>query len=147
MNWQPLDLVNIPNQSGVYAFKNGSRWLYIGQSQNLSQRLTNNHIPLQIARHLPKPVDFLYQLSKSPGKLEYYLINSLEPEWNGRTSFEPLAEQLLGIYCSGWSCHLKWFADVPPMSREEINCGKTRPLDTIARYTQLSPNKFDGLWD
>ncbi|MBW4523370.1 MAG: GIY-YIG nuclease family protein [Scytolyngbya sp. HA4215-MV1] len=85
MDWQPLDISNIPAESGVYGFKSGDRWLYIGRAKDLSKRLTRRHIPLQIALGL-SGVTFHYQITDHPGRLEHRLIQELEPGWNGHTS-------------------------------------------------------------
>lgn len=58
MNWQILDLSDIPQESGVYGFKFSDRWLYIGQSGNLRQRLTKHHTPLQIALEISNIASF-----------------------------------------------------------------------------------------
>lgn len=87
MSWQPLDLNNIPTESGVYGFKMGDRWLYVGKARNLQQRLNpSRHIPLRIALSLQWDIEFFYQLSPRPGKLEAALLKELEPDWNGGNS-------------------------------------------------------------
>lgn len=88
MNWLPLDINNIPTESGVYGFKLGKKWLYIGRSKNLSKRLNKKHVPLQIALEIYPDVQLLYQLTNHPGALEHQLIKELEPDWNGSTSFD-----------------------------------------------------------
>ena len=85
MDWQLLDLNHIPAAGGVYGFKLGDRWLYIGRAKNLSKRLTRGHIPLQIALDL-EGATFHYYLTDHPGRLEHRLIQKLEPGWNGHTS-------------------------------------------------------------
>lgn len=95
MNWLSLDLGDIPEESGVYGFKFSDRWLYIGQSKNLKQRLNKQHIPLQIALEMAmlfccefRNPHLLYCPTDSPRDLEKRLIRELQPEWNGGTSFE-----------------------------------------------------------
>ena len=85
-NWRLLDMSCVPEKSGVYGFKDGEGWLYIGKSDNLKQRLTARHIPLQIALESFKGVTLHYILSESPLRLERQLIEKLQPEWNGRTA-------------------------------------------------------------
>lgn len=85
-NWQPLDLNDIPKTAGVYAFKQGQSWLYVGKAKNLAARLNKRHIPLQIALELNSPIQYLYCSAKFPTKLESYLIKKLNPEWNGYTT-------------------------------------------------------------
>jgi hypothetical protein len=87
MDWQVLDLNDIPPESGVYGFKFGDRWLYIGQSGNLKQRLNKQHIPLQIALEMGG-IALFYCLTDLPRNLEKRLIRELQPEWNGGTNFE-----------------------------------------------------------
>jgi excinuclease UvrABC nuclease subunit len=87
MDWQILDLHNVPSSPGVYGFKQGDLWLYIGRAKNLSKRLTKHHIPLQIALSL-SGTTFHYYSTEHPGRLEYRLIEQLEPEWNGHTSID-----------------------------------------------------------
>lgn len=84
--WLSLALNNIPSSSGVYGFKAGKRWLYIGKANNLKQRLTQRHIPLQIALECFKSVKLYYILSETPLRLEKQLHERLKPEWNGRTA-------------------------------------------------------------
>jgi hypothetical protein len=106
MNWQTLDLKNIPPCSGVYGFKNGDRWLYIGRARNLAKRLTSHHPALQIACSLTLPISYWYIPSDTPGKLEGQLLQELEPEWNGGTSREVMSERHLyaahGVFCNVW---------------------------------------------
>jgi excinuclease UvrABC nuclease subunit len=97
MNWQPLDLDNIPQSPGVYGFQVDNRWLYIGQAKNLRKRLHSRHIPLTIALRISE-VKIFHQLTDSPQKLERFLIKELNPEWNGGTSFE--------IYGAGPACDI-----------------------------------------
>lgn len=84
--WRALDLTSIPTQSGVYGFKVGRRWLYIGKADNLKQRLTQRHIPLQITLECFASAKLYYILSESPLRLEKRLHEQLKPEWNGRTA-------------------------------------------------------------
>ncbi|GAA6621014.1 hypothetical protein [Scytonema sp. NUACC26] len=108
INWQRLNLDNIPAVSGIYAFKYSERWLYIGKANNLLKRLGTQHLPLQFAcKHFPD-TEFLYCLSDSPLRLERQLHKELSPEWNGGTSFETvLWEQMYaatGLHCqSGYN--------------------------------------------
>lgn len=88
MNWLPLNLNNIPTESGIYGLKLGENWLYIGKSKNLSKRLNKKHIPLQIALEIYPNVQLLYHLTNHPGALEHKLIKELQPDWNGSTSFD-----------------------------------------------------------
>ncbi len=37
-DWLPIDLNNIPTESGVYAFIKEDEWLYIGKAENLKRR-------------------------------------------------------------------------------------------------------------
>jgi len=86
LNWQLLDLTNIPEASGVYAFKDDERWLYIGKAVKLKRRLTQRHIPLQIALECFPNASFYYILSESPLRLEKQLHERLKPEWNRGTA-------------------------------------------------------------
>lgn len=84
INWLPLDINNIPTESGVYAFKKDEIWLYIGESSNLKRRLNKQHVPLEIAMGLD--ASFFYCLNESPKYLERVLILKHSPTWNGGTS-------------------------------------------------------------
>jgi excinuclease UvrABC nuclease subunit len=84
--WLSLALNNIPSSSGVYGFKVGKRWLYIGKADNLKRRLTQRHIPLQIALECFPRANLYYILSETPLRLEKQLHEQLKPEWNGRTA-------------------------------------------------------------
>ncbi|MEH2002595.1 MAG: hypothetical protein V7L00_28320 [Nostoc sp.] len=90
IKWQSLNLENIPTDAGLYAFKYNERWLYIGSANNLSVRLGNHHLPLQIARKYFPGASFLCYLEDSSQKLKQKLHKQLSPEWNGGTSFEPV---------------------------------------------------------
>jgi hypothetical protein len=103
IQWQPLDLENIPTVSGMYAFKHKEHWLYIGSADNLSVRLGNHNLPFKIAREHFPGATFLCYLEDSSQKLKHKLHKQLSPEWNGGTSFEPVqwAEMYAAI---GWHC-------------------------------------------
>lgn len=73
IKWQSLDLENIPRDAGLYVFKFNERWLYIGNVNNLSLRLNNHHLPLQIGCKYFPIASFLYYLEDSLQKLKHKL--------------------------------------------------------------------------
>lgn len=125
INWQPLDLTKIPTEPGVYAFKRGKRWLYIGQSCNIKQRLNSQHLPFQIALEL-SGVRFLYHLTDSRHKVERQLIKDLLPDWNGSTSWGMASERYL-------------YAATGPHCQTDIDCFqqfRETLLNQMARFPE-----------
>jgi hypothetical protein len=89
--WRPLDISKPPLESGVYAIKSGSQWLYIGRSASIGTRIKSRYHPVRITVDLCSlnlsywwhPVD-----KEILPRTESYLIDKFQPEWNGGTSFE-----------------------------------------------------------
>lgn len=87
--WKSFFLANPPAESGIYAIKAGNRWLYIGRSKNIARRITSKKHPVQITSGLMS-LTLSYQwlpISKHLASVEYELIDTHQPEWNGGTSF------------------------------------------------------------
>lgn len=92
--WRSLSLANPPTESGIYAIKTESRWLYIGRSANIARRIANKKHPVQITKNLAS-LTLFYQwqpISQHLASAEHALIRAHRPEWNGGTSFSGIGQ-------------------------------------------------------
>ena len=83
MRWRHIRPGSAPQAPGVYAIKQGCRWLYIGQSQNIALRIAGRHHPLQIAEGRPGLSLWWMPAGRDRLSLERQLISQHNPEWNG----------------------------------------------------------------
>lgn len=86
--WQRLDLGQLPEDSGVYGFRLGDQWLYIGKAKNIRKRLLDpRHRAFQIASEM-EGVELVYQSwpQSHISRVESRYLKQLEPLWNGGTA-------------------------------------------------------------
>lgn len=105
IRWRRIDLNDLPQASGVYAIKSNGRWLYIGRSQNIANRMKNPWHPARITLGLwSLPMTYHWHPHPHVGlhRLETALIRQHAPEWNGGTSFGVAWDQM------GPACELPW---------------------------------------
>lgn len=126
MNWKTLNLNNIPSDSGVYAFKDGKNWLYIGRAKSLAQRLNKQHFPLQIAKECFHKASLVYQLSGDYRRLENELLAKHSPDWNGFTSH---GRNGAGIYTKYPCCDIKLL--LTPEEQNELRVGCRKAVSVI----------------
>lgn len=105
----------LPRKPGVYLFKEGKVYLYVGKTTNLRQRLTSSsHVPFQIASQTSN-VKIYYCVTDEIG-IESFLIDKFKPIWNSkisnttcRTSKTFYDEEKKGtwfIHTLGWYCNI-----------------------------------------
>jgi integrase/recombinase XerD len=111
--WAVMDLNDIPAESGVYAFKQGERWLYVGKANSIQKRLNKWHLPFAIAQASCPGVQFLYRLSENHHRLERELLKELNPEWNGGTDYERDEANVRYLY-GGWGLSCLLMEDTTP---------------------------------
>jgi hypothetical protein len=90
IRWLRLDPNDLPAASGIYAIRSGARWLYIGRSQCIAQRLQAPWHPARITFDLASlAITYLWHPHPPEGlaRLERALNRQHAPEWNGGTSF------------------------------------------------------------
>jgi excinuclease UvrABC nuclease subunit len=92
MDWQQFYLDAPPSQPGIYAIKDGERWVYVGRSVDVAKRLSSKRHPAQITRGLTSLglTYWWFRCDEHQRSTENRLIAELEPEWNGSTSFDPI---------------------------------------------------------
>lgn len=106
---------SLPTKPGVYLFKKGEVYLYIGKTKNLRQRLTSSsHVPFKIASQTLN-AEIYYLVTDEIG-IESFLIDKFKPIWNGkisnaccRTSLTFYDEEKKGtwfIHALGWYCNI-----------------------------------------
>jgi hypothetical protein len=91
LRWLRLDISRPPQQPGIYAIKNGTRWLYVGRAINIAKRIKHPCHPIQITKNLENiQLAYLWQPAVenvSLTKQENAMIRHCNPEWNGETEF------------------------------------------------------------
>jgi len=106
---------SLPKKPGVYLFKEGEVYLYIGKTKNIKQRLTSaSHIPFQIARQISN-VEIYYLVTDEIG-IESFLIDKFKPIWNGKISnasyrkgatfYDEENKGTWFIHTLGWYCNI-----------------------------------------
>jgi hypothetical protein len=74
--------LNAPAQSGVYALYHATGWVYIGESQNIQNRLEEHMRDQRIMNH--RPIGFCFELHPAASRVarQDALILSLKPSAN-----------------------------------------------------------------
>lgn len=80
LDWQSLDLNNIPKAPGVYGWKWRGKWYYIGESTNLAKRLTGGHAKFYIAKSL-SDAEFFWIPTCDHRRIEIQQKRLHKPEW------------------------------------------------------------------
>ena len=59
--WRQLDMIRPPEDSGVYGFRLGEQWLYVGKVKNIRKRLLDpRHRDFQIASEMERVMVKMY---------------------------------------------------------------------------------------
>jgi hypothetical protein len=91
IRWFRLDILQPPQQPGIYAIKSKTHWLYVGRALNIARRIKNPCHPIQITKDLENiQLTYLWQpvaRNASLAKQENAMIREYNPQWNGGTEF------------------------------------------------------------
>lgn len=90
VTWRRMTPNKPPKGCGIYAIRHGQRWLYIGKSQSIRERVLTPRHPMQITKGLDT-LKLSYWYCLLPVELihraECQQIKQHEPEWNGGTEW------------------------------------------------------------